>query len=265
MRVELKQGRYFNNTDHGLDKSSALVSESFAKAHFPDESAIGKRIKLTDDENVNWISIVGIVENTIQGNRENTRLPTVFRPYTQLPRNQISIAIKMKAEQAVVTKTLRKTLQSIDPHLPSFKIETYTQSNDRYTAPIRFISKLISLFGLAAAFLAASGIYGVMSNTINQRTQEIGIKRALGADEDIITKEYLMTGLKQLLWGGVPGILIGSGMGFAMSQTFGTGNSALAVIATAVTIIIGSIVMYATYAPTQRALQLEPSEALHYE
>ncbi|PKI17664.1 ABC transporter permease [Colwellia sp. 12G3] len=263
--VELKQGRYFNNTDHGLDKSSVLVSESFVKANFVDESPIGKRLRVTNNDEVKWLSIIGVVENTIQGNRETKGLPTIFRPFTQLPRNQISIAIKMKADQSVVTNTLRKTLQSIDPQLPSFKIETYEQSNERYTAPILFISKLISLFGLAAAFLAASGIYGVMSNTINQRTQEIGIKRALGADEDIITKEYLMTGFKQLLWGGIPGILAGTGMGFAMSQTFGTGNFSLIIIAVTTTVFIGAIVMYATYAPTQKALQLEPSDALHYE
>jgi putative ABC transport system permease protein len=263
--VPLKQGRYFNNTDHGLDKNSALVSERFAKAQFGNESAIGKRIRLTDDENNQWISIVGVVGNTIQGNREDIGLPTVFRPFTQLSRDNISIAIKMKASESVVSKTLRNTLKSIDPQLPSFKIETYTASNDRYTAPIRFISKLISLFGLAAAFLAASGIYGVMSNTINQRTQEIGIKRALGADEDIITREYLLNGFKQLLWGGIPGLLVGGAMGFAMTQKFANGNFSFTLICITVVTLISCIVMYATYAPTQQALKLAPSEALHYQ
>ncbi|MEW6982558.1 ADOP family duplicated permease [Colwelliaceae bacterium 6471] len=263
--VELKQGRYFNNTDDGLNKSSVLVSESFEKTHFANGSAIGKRIQVIDDKDNNWLSIVGVVEDTIQGGRDDIKYPVVFRPFTQLPRSQVSIAIHMKASQSIVTDTLRRTLQSIDPLLPSFKIETYTQSNDRHTAPIQFISKLISLFGLAATFLAASGIYGVMSNTINQRTQEIGIKRALGADEDIITKEYLLTGFKQLLWGGIPGVLLGSGMGFAMSQTFATGTTSLVVISVVVTTLISCIVMYATYAPTQQALQLEPSDALHYE
>ncbi|MGB0938866.1 MAG: FtsX-like permease family protein, partial [Colwellia sp.] len=226
-----------------------------------------KRIKVfnKDQQNEQWLTIVGVVESTIQGSREYRNLTTVFRPYTQLPTSNISIAIKMKASQGVVTKTLRKTLQSIDPHLPSFKIESYKQSNDRHTAPILFMSKLISVFALTAVFLAGTGIYGVMSNTIAQRTQEIGIKRALGADESTITREYLAAGIKQLLLGGIPGTLVGTAMGYAMAQNFGTGNAALAVIASTIVILITLIVIYATYVPTKKALELEPSGALHYQ
>ena len=264
--VEIKQGRYFNSADNGIEKNTALVSEDFAKRHF-DGSAIGKRFRLaqTDSNKITWVSIVGIVENTIQGNREGRHLPSVYRPFTQVPRKQITIAMHMKSDVSTASHTLRKTLQSIDPLLPSFRIETYTQNNERFTAPIQFISSLTALFGLAAVVLAASGIYGVMSNTINQRTQEIGIKRALGADEKTITKEFLKTGGKQLLWGGVPGVLAGCGMGFAMSQLFGTGNGALILISVSITSIIGSVVMLATYLPTQKALQMEPSDALHHD
>lgn len=265
--VELRKGRYFNSSDDGLDKASALVSESFAKRHFPDQSAIGKRFRVIDNasDEIQWISIVGIVEHTVQGNRETAEEPSIFRPFTQAPRNRLTIAMRMKSGTEAVTKTLRKTLQSIDPELPSFRIESYEASNDRITAPIQFISKLTALFGLAAVVLAASGIYGVMANTINQRTQEIGIKRALGADEQLITRQFLMAGFKLLLWGGVPGIVAGGGMGFGMAQMFGTGNSALLVIALIMTSLIGSVVLLATYLPTKSVLQMEPSQALHYE
>jgi putative ABC transport system permease protein len=265
--VELRQGRYFNSSDDGLNVHSALVSESFAKRHFPDQSPIGKRFRLieTDTNKMLWTSIVGVVEQTVQGSREKSEFPSIYRPYTQAPRNQLSIAMQMKSSAAVATKSLRKILQSIDPNLPSFTIETYSKSNQRITAPISFISNLSALFALAAVVLAASGIFGVMSNSINQRIQEIGIKRALGADEQLITREFLMAGLKLLLWGGLPGILVGSSIGFAMSQVFGTGNAALSVIAIAMTILIGSVVMFSTYLPTQRALKMEPSDALHYE
>jgi len=265
--VELQNGRYFNSSDDGLDKRSVLVSASFAQRHFDQETAIGKRINLIDKESKEkqWLLIVGIVENTIQGDREAKNHTVVYRPYSQAPRKSMTIAMKMSAEVSIVTQTLRKTLQSIDPQLPSFRIETYDTSNQRITAPLEFISNLVALFGLAAAFLAASGIYGVMSNTINQRTHEIGIKRALGADEKLITKEFLMTGGKLLLWGGVPGILLGGFMGFAMSQNFGTDNTAIAFIAITMTTFIGSVVLLATYLPTKEALKLEPSQALHYE
>jgi len=265
--VDLKSGRYFNSSDNGLDKNTALITQEFAQLHFKDSNAIGKRFRLAQSEStdITWITIVGIVDSTIQGNREGRGLPSVFRPFTQSPRQQLTIAMRMKSNINTASTTLRKTLQSIDPLLPSYKIETYAQSNERFTAPIKFISSLTALFGLAAVVLAASGIYGVMSNTINQRTQEIGIKRALGADEKTITKEFIKAGAKQLLWGGIPGIMAGCAMGYAMSQLFGTSNNALIIISISITTMIGSVVMLATYLPTQKALEMEPSDALHHE
>jgi ABC-type antimicrobial peptide transport system permease subunit len=173
--------------------------------------------------------------------------------------------MKMTASQTIATKTLRKVMASIDAELPSFKIETYQQSVQRITAPITFISNLTALFALAAVVLAASGIYGVMSNTINQRTHEIGIKRALGADEQLITKEFLLAGLKLLLWGGIPGVLAGGFMGLGMSQMFGTDHFVLIIIVVMMTMLVGSVVLLATYLPTKRALVVEPSQALHYQ
>ncbi|WP_085297377.1 ABC transporter permease [Cognaticolwellia mytili] len=264
--VELKQGRYFNSGDDGLDKKSVIVTESFAIKYFNETSAIGKRVRtVSSDNNIDWLTIVGVVETTLHGERETQNFPSVYRPFTQAPRNKLTIAMKMTASQALATKTLRKTMASIDAELPSFKIETYQQSVERITAPITFISNLTALFALAAVVLAASGIYGVMSNTINQRTHEIGIKRALGADEQLITKEFLLAGLKLLLWGGIPGLLAGGFMGFGMSQMFGTDHSVLIIIATLMTILVGSVVLLATYLPTQRALIVEPSQALHYQ
>jgi putative ABC transport system permease protein len=263
--VELKQGRYFDSSDSGLEKKTALVSENFTKLHYPNESPIGKQLRLSDDDPADWITIVGVVENTIQGSREDKHIPTIFRPFTQDPRQQLTVAMHMSADVAKVTDTLRQTLMSIDPQLPSFQIETYEQNNARFTAPIQFVSSLVALFALAALVLAASGIYGVMANTISQRTQEIGIKRALGASEKTITREFMITGFTQFLIGGIPGLLAGCTMGFAMSQIFGTSNLAVFIIAFIMTFLIGAVVMLATYLPTRAALSMEPSEALHYE
>jgi len=267
--VELQEGRYFNTGDNGLNKNTALVSERFVENHFLGQSALGKRFRVVDDKNkaVQWITIVGVVESTIQGNRDKKGMntPAIYRPYTQTPRNQLSIAMTMTSGLTIASRTLRRTLKSIDADLPSYGVESYEASNVRITAPVVFISNLTALFGLAAIILAASGIYGVMSNTINQKTQEIGIKRAVGADEKEITNEFLLTGFKLLLWGGVPGILAGGTMGVAMAQMFGTGNGALSFIIFSIMTIIGGTVMFATYFPTQRALKMEPSAALHYQ
>jgi len=267
--VELKQGRYFNSSDEGLEKSSVIVTDSFASRHFPDSSAIGKRIRTVelDGDQPNWLTIVGIVEHTIQGPsyQESGKIASVFRPFSQAPRDQITVAMRMKADKAQVTKSLRQTLASIDAELPAFRIETYTDSFSRHTDPMLFITTIFLLFGIAAVILASTGIYGVMSNTINQRTQEIGVKCALGATNKRIINDFLMTGVKQLLWGGIPGLLAGSAMGFAMSTMLGIGSADLVAVVIVLTFVISGTVLLATYLPTKRALEMEPSEALRYE
>lgn len=267
--VELKQGRYFDNSDDGFGKRTVVVTDSFAARHFPNTSALGKRIRTVelDGETPQWLTIVGIVEHTIQGPSygEKAQIPSIFRPYSQSPRQQLTIAMQVKTEPKEATRVLRQTLASLDPELPAFRIEEYQESLTRHTKAMLFITTIFFLFGVAAVILATSGIYGVMSNTISQRTQETGVKRALGATEERITREFLMTGVKQLLWGGIPGLLAGSAMGFAMSSILSIELSELIFVAITLVVIIGGTVIFATYIPTKRALKLEPSDALRYE
>jgi len=265
--IALHQGRYFNSSDQGDDKRTVMVTNSFVSQHFPEQSPLGKRLRFSDKDkqNSSWLTIVGIVEHTRQGDNQRGDLPSVYRPYSQDPVIEATIAMRSALDKTVVTKILRDTLSSIDTKLPAYRIETYTQSVHRVSASVRFISSVLLIFGIAAVILAGSGIYGVMSNTISQRTQEIGIKRALGADEEHITKELLTSGFKQLLWGGIPGTLLGGALAFAMGNVMGVGITAIAIISLTTIIIIGTIVILATYLPTKKALKLEPSQALHYE
>lgn len=267
--VNLIEGRYFDNHDDGLEKRTVIVTESFAKHHFGEQSAIGKRIRIveTDKDKTLWLSIVGVVEHTIQGQSfaMGAATPTIFRPLTQAPRINLTLAMRLKSSEAIAIRTLRNTLASIDTDLPAYLIKTYDQKIARNSAGIGFASKIFLIFGVVALVLASSGIFGVMSNTISQRTNEIGVKRALGANEERITRDYLKAGFKQLLWGAIPGLLAGGSLGFALSQLMSTSNSTLAVILLTMVSIIGSVVMFATYLPTKRALAMEPAEALHYE
>lgn len=267
--VELKMGRYLDNSDEGLGKQTVVVTDSFASAHFPGESALGKRLRVIDavGHADQWLTIVGVVKHTLYGdaNNESGRMPTVFRPYSQTPKNDFSIAIEMKTDRPSAVRALRNAVAAIDPELPLFQIEDYATKKKRNGAPIRFISTIFMIFGVAALVLAGTGIYGVMANTISQRTQEIGVKRALGAQDEQITRQFLFTGIKQLLWGGIPGVAAGSAMAFAMAHVIGIATTDLIFIAALMVSIIAGVVIIATYIPTKRALQLEPGDALRYE
>ena len=269
LNIELKQGRYFETVDNGLDKRTVVVTESFVKRHFANEQPLGKRIRIAgaDGDEPTWLTIVGVVEHTIQGQSfaPTASMPTVFRPLTQAPRINLNIAMNLSADSTVALRTLRKTLESMDPDLPAYLAKPYQERIDRNTAGIGFASKIFLIFAIVAVILASSGIYGVMANTIVQRTQEIGVKRALGANDQKITKEFLWTGFKQLLWGGIPGVLGGGLLAFLLSQLMGTGTATLSLVTLTMIAIIGTVVMVATLLPTKRALRMEPSQALRYE
>jgi ABC-type antimicrobial peptide transport system permease subunit len=267
--VELKAGRYFDNSDEGLEKKSVIVTDSFAAAHFPNESALGKRLRVVDavGHADQWLTIIGVVNHTLYGDANNAsgKMPTVFRPFSQTPKSDFTIAVEMKTDRASAVRTLRNAVAAIDPELPLFQIEDYATKKKRNGAPIRFISTIFMIFGLAAVVLAATGIYGVMSNTISQRTQEIGVKRALGAQDEQITRHFLWTGGKQLLWGGIPGAAAGCAMAFAMAHVIGIAAADLILVTTIMVSVVAGVVILATYLPTKRALQLEPGDALRYE
>lgn len=270
LNIKLKAGRYLNTSDQGANKTSVVVTDSLATRFFPDGNAIGQQIRFasTKDTASPWLTIVGVVGHVAhsdQINDVNATMPSVYRPFSQEPRHYAIVAFRMKADRLQSIKEFRNILQKMDPDMAPYGLETYKEFVERRNGPMSFISNVFLMFGLAALVLAASGIYGVMSNTISQRIQEIGVKRALGASEGLIMKEFLKSGLWQLLMGAVPGLLIGGGIGFAMAGAIGGSQTDIVVIAVSITSILSLVVLLATLIPTRQALECEPATALHYE
>lgn len=267
--IKLLQGRSFNSTDDGLDKRTVIVTQSFANRHFPNNNIIGQRVRITeeDGDTPQWLKIIGIVEHTTYAASGliKDQQGTIFRPLSQAPRQDLTVSLTMGTNEKQTLTALRNTLKAIDPDLPAFNTQTYKRRIDRNNYDLIFMSKVFMLFSLVALGLASSGIYGVMANTTLQRTQETGVKRALGATEAAITKEFLWQGFKQLLWGAIPGILAGCAIGFTITQIITINNALLGVLCFLVTSIIGVVVMLATYLPTKQALNMEPSQALRHE
>ncbi|MBQ4813846.1 ABC transporter permease [Pseudoalteromonas luteoviolacea] len=267
--VALVAGRYFNHSDKGLSKATVVVSASFAERFFSEGSAVGKRLRFVSENNndFQWLTIVGVVGHTIQGSSLSAhgKLPNVFRPISQAPQSSLVVALKTSLSIEDSTKALREAVSSISPDLPVFKVETYDEKIERHTRPLEFITNVFLVFGLAAAVLAGSGIYGVLSNAILQKTQEVGVKRAFGATDKDIYIEFFKHGLKQFLIGGIPGAIVGSLMAFGMMQVFPVYLIDVIVIAFIVIALVLGVVLCATYIPTKRALSMEPVDAIRYE
>ena len=267
--AQLVQGRYFNSSDKGLGRATVVITDTFARQHFGNTSAIGKRLRIAefDGDDPEWLTIVGVVQHISYGQPTSAKgkVATVFRPYEQRPVPVVIVAMKMLDSDKIVTQALRQSLLFIDPELPAYGIETQEARLYRHRGPTRFITNVFTLFGLAAVILAASGIYGVMANTVRQQTQEIGIKRALGADEDRITKEFLLSGSKQLLAGALPGALAGGALGILMSNVLGATQGMVIGITIVLFIVISLVVFFATWVPTRQALAMEPTDSLRYQ
>ncbi len=267
--LELQAGRFFGAGEENATARTAIVTQSFVDRYFDGDDPLGARIRVVegDADAEDWATVVGVVEHAVFGQPggEIGRRATVFRPMAQAPMREISVALALTTNAADGERVLRSTLAALDPDLPAYEVSSYDEKLRLNGGPLRFISRIFLIFGIAASILAASGIYGVMATTISQRTQEIGVKRALGAWDGRIRVEFLMSALKKLLIGGVPGLLLGVALGFGMSQVFGLESTLLPIVAAGVVTLIAAVLIVATAVPTARALRLEPNQALRYE
>lgn len=264
------KGRNFTQADNvKADKELVIVSESFVEKYLQNEEPIGKQIRILvpNTSQETKATIVGVVKHTIQArpNHQARFRPTIYQPYAHSPRETMLIATRMEAGLLVTSDALGQALQRIDPELPAFNVETYQETLGRSVSPLKFVSGVFSMFGVASLLLSACGIYGVMSNIVQQRSQEVGVKRALGATEQHIIKEFLWQGARQVILGAIPGLVIGLGLCYAMANALGLGLPELIIVPFALVIILVAVVLVATYVPTKKSVLLEPAEALHYQ
>ncbi|WP_194868908.1 ABC transporter permease [Pseudoalteromonas sp. PPB1] len=267
--VKLVEGRYFDSSDIGYNKSTAIVTESFSKRYFNGESAIGKRLRVVqnDGDGVNWITISGVVKNTIQGEpfSEVANSPTVFRPFSQQSREGLFVAMELNSHPQTLVQSLRKVLNKIDPNVAAFSMKSYRERIDQNTASVGFVSKIFLLLALIALLLALSGIYGVMSNSIIRKTQEIGVRRALGIPDEKIIMGFLKSSISQMSFGLIPGAILGGTIASMLGALLGTGQVVLVSMIIFVMLLISVIVVVATLIPIKKMLKSQPVVSLRYE
>lgn len=268
--LPLIAGRDFTRQDVESESDVAIVSESFAKRNWPGQSAIGKRIKIgrLDSKNA-WHEIIAVVGDAKPRLRMTSTndLPLVYFPLTQssgwtsIP----ALLVRTNKEPESITASLRRAIQQIDSDIPLHRIAAMKELIGNQTSETRFLATLMGLFSLLALLLAAVGIYGVISYSVAQRTQEIGIRLALGARSSQILRREMRRGL----------ILVGLGLGvglvsaFALTRVLSSllfGVSATdSVIFIAVSTTLIATAMIAIYIPSRRAASVDPMVALRYE
>src|SRR5580700_2412005 len=259
--VPLLRGRYLQRSDTDRSPSVVVVNSTFAKTYFPSENPLGRRIQLgaTPENDVPTMEIVGVVSDVTQGLGLDPKAE-MFVPYKQgdqlLPVFQLSLVMRTAADPHEEASSLRSAVAEIDPNQPIVKIRTMEDNMAATVAQPRFRTWLIGIFAALALLLAAVGIYGVMSYSVTQRTNEIGIRVTLGAQPNDVFRTVVGEGLRYALLG----VAIGVAAGLALTRllaSFLYGISAYdPATFLAVAILLTTVSAAASYFPARRATRV---------
>ena len=268
MQIPLQRGRDFAAPD--FDEKAPLVgiaNDTLVRQYFPDEDPVGKRVRWARNPQVQWITIVGVVGDVKHFGLDVPEEPALYTPYTQINpwKRWMSIAARTQGNMAGIAHDLKQEIWKVDSQLPVTRVETMSEVAASSFAVRRFNMSLLSVFAGLALVLAAVGIYGVMSNAVTQRTQEIGIRLALGARTIDVLKLIIRDGLMLVSIG----VAVGLAGAYALTRLmttllFGVTPTDGLTIVVVSAVLIG-IALLACFIPARRATKVDPLVALRYE
>jgi putative ABC transport system permease protein len=261
--IRLIKGRDFSDRDTSVAPKVAVINSHLARIHFPNEDPLGKRI--TFDEGESWISIAGVIDDVKQLGLDSSAQPEVYFPYAQVASASMSIVVRTASNPLSMAGALKGQIQEIDKDLPIAEVKTMEQLlSDSVSGP-RFNMLLLTVFAVVALVLAAVGIYGVMSYSVSQRTHEIGIRMALGAQTSEVLKLVIRQGMLLTLAGLATGVVASLLLTQLMSSMlFGVAATDPGTF-TAVLLLLAGVALGACFLPARRAAKVEPMEALRHE
>lgn len=269
MGIPLRKGRVFDENDRLDSAPVVIVNERFANKFFPDQNVLGKRIKpgfSADDTGEKMREIVGVVGNVKHLSLKNDDSPEMYLPRTQIPFDIMSLVVRASVSNpAALTSAVRKELAALDGTIPLTSVRIFDEYISRSLARPRFNALLLSIFAGTALLLTAIGIYGVMAYSVAQRTNEIGIRIALGAGKNSIVR--LVVGQAMTLV--AISLVIGLGGAFAATRLlnsllYGVGASD-PVTFIAIVLLVSVVAFLAAWLPARRAARVDPIVALRAE
>ncbi len=268
LRVPIRRGRAFTERDDRTAPPVAIVSEGFAKQYFPGEDPIGKRITpngSVDPGKPPVREIIGVVADMHLISLRLPPKPQIYIPHQQFATQTMSIFVRSQMGEAALMSTLRRAVNEIDKDVPVYRVRTLPDYLSQSIAQPRLNAMLVGLFALIALLLAAAGIFGVMSYSVTQRTQEIGIRLALGAQRYDVLRLVVLQGMRFVCAGVVLGLIgVFACSRLLQSLLFGIGATDLRTMF-AVTLILIAVAFIACLLPARRATLVDPVKALRAE
>ena len=266
LRIPILGGRDFSDRDDGDAPRVAIINERMASTFWPGEDPIGKRIKLGGPQPSNpWITIIGVVGNLPHRELSSSIKPDWYLPHLQAPNQDMYLVVRAGSDPLSIAAAVRNQVKEADKDLPVSNIRTMDQLISQSIAPWRFNMLLLSLFAGIALILAAVGIYGVISYSVTQRTHEIGIRMALGAQTGDVLRLVVRQGLRLVLIG----VAIGLGIAFTLTRVmtsllYGV-KTTDPITFTAIPVLLTGVALLACYLPARKAIKVDPMAALRNE
>ena len=264
LRIPLVSGRYFTLYDADSAPRVAIVNEAFARRFFGHEEPIGRRIRLGGPEG-SWYSIVGLVRSARHLPIGTDPSDEVFTSYLQDPAFYMTLIVRAFSDPASYAAAVRSKVQEVDRNQPVYDVATMEERFSQAAAPHRFNALVLGIFAGVAVILAGVGVYGVMAYSVTRRTHEIGIRRALGAQQQDVMRLVLRRGAALALVG------ITLGLAGALALTRFLSNLLYGVTVrdplsfAAVSLILAGVALVACYIPARRAAKVDPMVALRDE
>jgi predicted permease len=264
--IPLLQGREFSLADDQHAAKVVIVNEALAQKYFKDGNALGKRMKFGGGAGPLDTQIIGVVKNSHNAEIQEELSPMVYMPYRQRESlDSLSFYVRTTADPGSLASAVRSTIAQLDATLPIYNVRSVDEQIERLLSSNRLLALLSLSFGALAALLAAMGIYALLAYTVSQRTREIGVRMALGAEP----KRVALMVLSDVGRLSAVGILVGLPLAYAASkvlnsmlfnvQSFGAASIAISLI------ILGAVATLAAFLPARRASRVDPLIALRYE
>jgi putative ABC transport system permease protein len=266
MGISLLRGRNFSGADNENAPAVALINFTMARRFWADGDAIGKRFLWGHPgKDEKWITIVGVVADTKLYGLDNPARLEVYSPYRQRPSGDMSLVVRSAVDPSSLTSSIRAAVSAIDKDQPIFDVHTMQQLVDDSISTRRLTLVLLGIFSALALILAAIGIYGVMAYSVALRTQEIGIRMALGAQRQHVLRLVLGQGARIACFGVAIGLAAAAALGRLLSNLLFSVSASDPITFAAVGVLLIAVALLACYIPARRALRVDPIIALRYE
>lgn len=264
IHLGLVDGRDFTAMDGAPQRAGAILTREAAAHFWPNQDPVGKRFRLYDDKNkpTEWITVTGVSENVVQEVITNDPRPLIFVPYRQEGWDSMSLIVESSHDP---TAAVRAAVQKLDPELPLREVSSLSDAMERETWFLRLFGKIFASFAFIGLIMASVGIYAVIAHAGSRRTQEIGVRMALGAS----VKSILMLVMRRGLWQIGAGLVVGLALALpairlmaALPLGVSTSDPTVLVMVAAVLVGVGA---FACWLPARRAAALDPVQAIRYE